>query len=127
MPVRDLVARADMGADFTGELEHLADVYKCSTLVVMLQMRAAKLLPREGFDLLYEQEVSRLVGFISQRLARKGGSFYSNQPLRIGERLSRALFRETKRGGTPLPEAMRLMGLRSVKVFDEYADRLGES
>ncbi|AXE40118.1 ImmA/IrrE family metallo-endopeptidase [Acidipropionibacterium virtanenii] len=124
VPRRDLVARADLRADLTEELECLADFYKCSTLVVLLQMRAAKLLPREGFDLLYEQEVSRLMGFIAEKTASKGGSFYSNQPLRIGERLSQALISDTKRGETPLPDVMRLMGLGSVKGFDKYADRL---
>jgi Zn-dependent peptidase ImmA (M78 family) len=126
VPVRDLAVRVDMGADLTDELDRLARFYKCSTLVVLLQMRAARLLRHDGFDALYEHELSRLMGIIARQSAGKGGDFYSNQPLRIGERMSRAVFRETKRGGTPLPEAMRLMGLGSVKVFDKYAKKLGE-
>ncbi|QCV96940.1 ImmA/IrrE family metallo-endopeptidase [Acidipropionibacterium acidipropionici] len=124
VPRRDLAARADMGSDLTEELERLASVYKCSTLVVLIQMRTARLLQREGFNALYEHEVSRLMGFIAQRSATKGGDFYSNQPLRISERLSQALISDTRRGDTALPEAMRLMGLGSVKVFDKYVDRL---
>ena len=60
-----------------------------------------------------------------ERVPSGGGDFYNNQPFRIGEKLSRALIRDTRRGRTPMTEALGLMALSSTSVFDKYASRLG--
>ncbi len=71
----------------------------------------------------YDAEVARL-----RRLSAGeggGGDHYNNQPFRIGERLSRALIADALEGRTTIDEAMRLMSVKSLSTFDEYARRLG--
>ena len=102
----------------------MADFYRCSTLVILIRLRSVGLFSNDGFDAAYEAELGRLLALIGDRSTSSGGDFYNNQPFRIGERLSRALISDTRRGATPLTEALRLMALGSTAVFDAYASRL---
>ena len=124
VPKKDLVRRFESHRPLTVELERLADFYRCSTLVILIRLRSVGLFSNDGFDAAYEAELGRLLALIGDRSTSSGGDFYNNQPFRIGERLSRALISDTRRGATPLTEALRLMALGSTAVFDAYASRL---
>lgn len=110
-----------------GTLQELRARYKCSTLVILLRLRELGYVPIAGFDALYESELERLeaLGAAKEAKDNSGGDFYANQPLRVGETLSRAIIRDGLEGGTPLPEALRLLGFRQLKQFDTYAEKLG--
>ena len=125
VPTDDLGERFDPGRPLTKELERLAGSYRCSTLVVLIRLRDAGLIQRDGFDGLYQAELGRLLELMEQGGTSAGGDFYNNQPFRIGERLSRALIAETRSGATPMTEALRLMAFKSSDVFDKYAGKLG--
>ncbi len=126
VPRDDLIKRAEPGRNLTDELERLSDFYRCSTLVVLIRLRDTGMVPIDGFTEAYAAELGRLMALIGERAASGGGDFYNNQPFRIGEKLSRALIRDTHRGRTAMTEALRLMALGSTSVFDKYASRLGE-
>jgi len=126
VPANDLRMRYAPSGDLTDELERLADFYKCSTLVVLIRLRDTGLQPLEGFDKLYAEELGRLLAFINERPESTGGTFYNNQPFRIGETLSRALIQDTYGGRTPMTEALSLMSFKSAPVFDKYAESLGQ-
>jgi len=126
VPANDLRMRYAPSGDLTDELERLADFYKCSTLVVLIRLRDTGLQPLEGFDKLYAEELGRLLAFINERPESTGGTFYTNQPFRIGETLSRALIQDTHGGRTPMTEALSLMSFKSAPVFDKYAESLGQ-
>jgi len=123
VPKTDLANRFDRTRPLSAELDRLADLYRCSSLVVLIRLRDVGMVPRESFSALYEAELGRLLRLITERGTSAGGDFYNNQPFRIGERLSRALIADTRRGGTPMTEALRLMALGSTGVFDAYASR----
>lgn len=127
VPLDDLRVRFRGGASLTAELDRLGDFYRCSTLVLLIRLREADLIPRWGFRDVYETEVARLLTLMEGRRQTAGGTFYNNQPFRIGETLSRAIIRDTQRGRTALPEALSLMSFKSAPVFDRYARHLGES
>ncbi len=124
VPGDDLSRRFDNDRVLLEELERLAEFYRCSTLVVLIRLRDVGKVPRNEFQELYEAELGRLLRLVGERGASSGGDFYNNQPFRIGERLSRALVADTRRGATPMTEALRLMALGSTEVFDAYAGRL---
>lgn len=124
VPRDDLVIRFDATAPRTQELERLASYYRCSTLVVLIRLRDVRLVPQEGFATAYRDEVDRLLTLLGETKRTPGGDFYNNQPFRIGERLSRALISETRRGAMPVTDAVRLMAFSSPRLFDEYASRL---
>jgi len=127
VPLTDLVARfrPARGDALTTELDRLAKIYLASTLVILLQARAARLLPDEGFDGLYETEVIRLRDLRDRSRSNDGGNFYQVQHYRIGRRLPRALISDAYAGGTSLSDALRLLSFKQVKQLDTYAEELG--
>lgn len=126
VPLADLLDRYDPRRDVTPELDRLARVYRCSTLVVLIRLRDGDKVSQRAFDTAYPAEVERLrLATESRDRSGGGGDFYVNQPYRIGERVSRAVIVDTLEGKTDLKEAMRLLAFSKVSQFDAYAERLG--
>lgn len=111
------------GASLTQALDELARTFRCGTLVVLQALHRTGIRRINDFATAYDDEVDRLRRFTEK--SDDGGNFYYIQPYRIGERLSRALIADALEGRTPMTEALRLMSLKSVSVFDSYARRLG--
>lgn len=124
VPRADLRRRFEATSNLTDQLDQLAEVYRCSTLVILIRLRDEGLIPREGFADEYERELDRVPVFVAAAKSDGGGDFYNNQPLRIGERSSHAILSDVRRGATPITEALRLMSFKSTSVFDSYAERL---
>lgn len=113
------------GQDLVTRLESLAARFRCGTLVVLASLRRDSRLPRAmmgDFDVVYRDEVDRLRTVPTEGAG--GGSFYANQPYRIGRRFSRAIIADAESGRTPLSTALRLMSL-SPTSYDRYASELG--
>lgn len=126
VPEVDLKAQFRPDVEIHLELDRLASRYLCSTLVILLKLRDARLVRRQGFDDVYrdvEQRASE--AFERSRAASKGGDFYANQPFRIGERFSRAVLAGVREGTTAYTDAFRLLGLRSAEQLVKYAKQLG--
>lgn len=92
---------------------------------VLQRLRNSGVRRFEDFDRVYDAEVQRLKDLAPPE--GEGGSFFNNQPYRIGRRLSRALIGDALEGRTPISEAIRLMSLGSLSNFDKYARHLGIS
>ena len=108
--------------DLTDQLERLARVYKCGTLVVLQAMRSAGLRHFDDFDDAYDAEVERLKALAEAKDDGGGsGQFLYSQPYRIGERFSRAIIGDALSGRTPIAEAVRLTSLKSLTNLDNYA------
>lgn len=127
VPRTDLIAHFHPDRDLIEELEVLAKRYICSTLVVLLRLRENNLVEGHNFQAIYDAEVARLKDIILKKPSADGGDFYMNQRFRIGETLSHAIIRDTKRGATSMTEALRLLGFKGINMFDTYAARLGEA
>lgn len=106
----------------TEALETLARDFRCGTLVVLQALHRTRVRRIANFTQIYDGEVARLRALAAK--PKGGGDFYNIQPFRIGERLSRALVADVLEGRTPISEAMRLMSMKSVSTFDEYAHHL---
>ncbi len=127
-----LVPRDDLAARYPGvsgrglpeALDRLAQEFRCGTLVVLQALHRTGVHSFDNFTSVYDAEVSRLRDLQRGRES-SGGDHYNNQPFRVGERLSRALISDALEGGTSIDEAMRLMSIKSLSTFDEYARRLG--
>lgn len=110
------------GLPLTTQLDRLAHVYKCGTLVVLQALRRHRLRDFEDFDADYRDELDR-VSSIAR--SEQGGNFYYNQPYRIGARLSWAVITDALEGRTSISEAISLMSIGSLRNFDKYARHLG--
>jgi Zn-dependent peptidase ImmA (M78 family) len=126
VPAADLARRYPTVYSLTlpDQLDRLAQVYRCGTLVILQAIRTQGLVRFDDFDTVYRREVERLES-LSGNTGEGGGDFYLNQPYRIGERLSRAVIHDALEGRTQFSEAIRLMSLGSLSVFDKYAEHLG--
>lgn len=110
------------------QLERLAHTYRCGTLVVLQAINRQRLRAFEDYEATYDEEVERLKQLAADRDDGGGsGQFLYNQPYRIGERLSRALIDDALGGRTSLSEAVRLMSLKSLTNFDNYANYLRQA
>lgn len=105
-------------------LDALAHDFRCGTLVVLQALHRTGVRRIDNYASAYDQEVARLRS-LSAPSEGGGGDHYNNQPFRVGERLSRALIADALEGRTSIEEAMRLMSMKSLSTFDEYARRLG--
>ncbi|MFN0281108.1 MAG: ImmA/IrrE family metallo-endopeptidase [Kineosporiaceae bacterium] len=105
-------------------LDELARRFRCGTLVVLHALHRTEINRFQDFTRVYDAEVARLQALQRDRDSG-GGDHYNNQPFRVGERLSRALIADALEGRTSIEEAMRLMSVKSMSTFDEYARRLG--
>lgn len=106
------------------QLETLARAYKCGTLVILQAVNRVGVREFDDFAATYDEERQRLRALAEESDGGAGGTFLNNQPFRIGERLSRALIGDALSGRTPLSEAVRLMSLKSLSNFDNYAQHL---
>lgn len=126
VPRTELQSRHARVADapLTEALKALAHDFRCGTLVVLQALHRTGVRRIDNFTSAYDAEVARLRG-LTEVGEGGGGDHYNNQPFRVGERLSRALIADALEGQTSIEEAMRLMSIRSLSTFDEYARRLG--
>jgi len=124
VPAADLRQRFDAEAKMTLELDRLASVYLCSTLVVLIRLGRLRLVPENSFNARYEAEVNRLIE-LTKDPRQGGGDFYRNQPFQVGDSLSRAVINDAMEGHTPIRDALRLLDFSSVAVMDRYAETLG--
>lgn len=123
-----LVPKSDLREHFIGfetaglveQLESLARIFKCGTLVILQALDRHGLQQFDDFQATYASEVARLAE-IAAREGPGGGQFYGNQPYRIGERLSHALIDDAIAGRTSIGEAIKLMSFKSLSRFDNYA------
>lgn len=113
------------GLDLVEQLEALAKVYRCGTLVILQALRRHGLRRFADFGATYEEEASRVEALaLSQEPG--GGTFWNSQPFRIGDRFGRAVVRDTLAGNTSAGEAIRLTGLGSLSNLQRYSRELGE-
>ena len=114
-------AAHDASADVRSETQRLARRFKVSTLVVMRRLRDAGRLGDEEFRLAYRDELGRL----NARPAAAGGSFHPTLRARVGRRFGHALVTSTLEGRTSFSESLRLLGIRKMSTFREFAETLG--
>lgn len=105
------------------QFEDLAREFKVSPLVVARRALDLGLIEQSRFFVFYHQYLERLSKLESQR--QRGGDFYRNTSVRLGERFAYAVIQSARAGRLPYRDAYALTGLNG-KSFDEYARILAE-
>ena len=121
VPGQVVRAAHDASADVFSETQRLARRFRVSTLVVLRRLRDAGRLDEEEFRIAYEDEIGRL----NARPAASGGSFHPTLRVRVGRRFGHALVTSTLEGRTSFSESLRLLGIRKMSTFREFAETLG--
>ena len=121
VPGEAVRAAYDASADLRSETRRLARRFKVSTLVVLRRLTDTGALGGEEFRVAYRDEVGRL----NARPAAGGGSFHPTLRVRVGRRFGHALVTSTLEGRTSFSESLRLLGIRKMSTFREFAETLG--
>jgi len=101
-------------------LSRLARRFKVSTLVVLRRIYDAGGLTRNQFRRAYDEEMERLRSIP----VRSGGNFYLTQPVRTGQRFTRAVVSSTLEGHTLYRDALHLLSFSKVETFHKLAANL---
>ena len=118
----DSVRREDWGKEpLPDALSRLARRFKVSTLVVLRRIYDADGLTWHQFRRAYDKEMESLRSIP----AGTGGNFYSTQPVRTGQRFTRAVVSSTLEGHTLYRDALHLLGFSKVETFHKLAANLG--
>ena len=107
--------------DTENEIQRLARHFKVSELVLLIRALEAGSVSYDQFHKLYSNELSRQKGAPTGT----GGDFYKTQGSRLGRQFSEAVIVSALTGRLTYAEAFRLLGVRSEKVLDNMAQRLG--
>ena len=101
-------------------LSRLARRFKVSTLVVLRRIYDVGGLTRHQFRRAYDEELERLRNIP----VKSGGNFYLTQPVRTGQRFTRAVVSSTLEGQTLYRDALHLLGFSKVETFRKLAANL---
>jgi len=108
-------------ADVENEIHRLAKHFKVSKLVLLIRALEAGSLSYDQFHALYRDELAEQ----REAPAGTGGDFYNTQGTRLGRQFSEAVIVSALTGRLAYTEAFRLLGVKSEKVLDNMAQRLG--
>lgn len=108
-------------ADVAAEIQTLAKHFKVSALVLLIRALEAGSVSYDQFHELYSNELARQKGGPTGT----GGDFYKTQGTRLGRQFSEAVIVSAFTGRLTYTEAFRLLGVKSEKVLDNMAQRLG--
>lgn len=108
-------------ADVAAEVQTLAKHFKVSALVLLIRALEAGSVSYDQFHVLYSNELARQKGAPTGT----GGDFYKTQGSRLGRQFSEAVIVSALSGRLTYTEAFRLLGVKSEKVLDNMAQRLG--
>ena len=108
-------------ADVATKIQKLARHFKVSELVLLIRALEAGSVSYDQFHELYSNELARQRGAPTGT----GGDFYKTQGSRLGRQFSEAVIVSALSGRLTYTEAFRLLGVRSEKVLDNMAQRLG--
>lgn len=124
VPAREL-SEAGAGPAPERDLDRLAEVFRVSTLVILLRLRDVGYLPGAEFRDLYAAELRRVRQLAAARRPGSGGSLYRTVPVRASKRFTRAVITSTLEGKTLYKDAFRMLGFRRIATFNALASNLG--
>ncbi|WP_449371994.1 ImmA/IrrE family metallo-endopeptidase [Arthrobacter psychrolactophilus] len=113
------------GAPTVEAIEKLARQFKVSTIVIMKCLFDAGLLPREEFDHIFQEELTRIQKIREARTSTSDRENYITQPFRVSRKFARAIIAEANTGRTLHGEAYRLLGTRTHEAFTKLGERVG--
>ncbi len=104
------------------ELPRLARRFKVSQLVILRRYRDLGKLTSDDFWNEYAIELDRLRALAP---SAGGGNFYATERVRVGKRFARALIQSTLEGNTLYRDALRLLSIKKIDTFHEFAQNVG--
>ena len=119
VPLERLRSEFDPNADQIRELDRLARLFRCSTLVVLRRLHEAGYLGWQDFRAAYAGELQRVMDFVGD-----GGNYYHAQPVRVSKLFARSVIASTLEGQTLYTDAFRMLGFKKAATFEGLAREL---
>ena len=119
------VFKASLRSDEKTEdtITRLARQFKVSNLVILRRLLDANWLDRPTFERAWNAERERLRTLSAS--SPSGGDFYNTTIARVSNRFARALAVSTLEGQTLYRDAMRMLGIKKTKAFNELCRKTG--
>lgn len=122
VPLHELPAQRRTELRLEDEVQHLAYVFKVSTLVILRRLLDSGAIDQDTYWRVYDEE-SALIRDHEQ--GSGGGDFYRTLAVRTGRVFARAVISSTLEGHTLFRDAFRILGIRKTSTFYEAARTLG--
>ena len=123
LPLSALTDAWNANGDVDSQIQRFSARYKVSTLVVLRRAKDAGFITTSDFTARFRAEFARL-----RALSRRPyGNWYSTMNARIGSRMARAIIGSALEGKTLYRDAMQLLGVKSMRVFQNFAQKMGFS
>lgn len=123
VPLEELASQRRVDLPVADEIQHLARLFKVSTLVVLRRLFEAGFIDQGALWTAYREEIARIRAL--DRGGSGGGDFYRTLGARTGKRFARAVLSSTLEGQTLFRDAFRMLGIRKTSTFYEAARELG--
>ena len=107
--------------ELLSEVNRLAGHFKVSSMVILRRLLDELMLEKDEFWAAWRLTIEGL----PKRKKDGGGDFFHNVGPKSSKRFARAIVISTKEGRTTYTEAMRLLSMRKVSTFKNYAHTLG--
>lgn len=104
-------------------LSRLKQIYKVSTLVILVRLLDVGCLTRKNFETAWAQETERL-GDLAQTNSTDGNICRTTIE-HVGRRFSRALVANTLEGQTLYRDAFRMLGIKKTEAFNNIGREIG--
>ena len=121
VPSREIQKAFNPTSELSAEIIRLARHFKVSTLVVLRRIHDTGNLDTDDFWSAWRKELVRL----RRNQTGKGGNYYLSAGSRTSKRFARVLAVSTLEGRTTFTEALRLMDMKKVSTFMNFAQKLG--
>jgi len=109
----------------TKELDRLARFFKVSTLVVLRRIYELGQISWDEYQVVYQEEQTRVLDIAAARRSRSGGNFYKTVPVRTSKRFARAVITSTLEGKILYRDAAHLLGFKKLSVLYKLGRDLG--
>ena len=106
-------------------VKKLSGIFKVSNLVILRRLLDAGLIERTIFNQLWNLYSSHVKKNISK--SQSGGNFYFATLKRVNRKFAESLIVNTLEGNTSYRDALRMLGISSLKAFDGLAKEIGVS
>lgn len=122
VPLAEVRARWTDAERRDDRVQWLVRQFKVSGLVILRRLLDAGVIDRGTFVRLYREEEGRFRELRAHR--PPGGDFYRTMGTRAGKRFAGALIANTLEGRTTYREALRLLGMKKIETFNQFAREL---
>ena len=125
VPLSDLKEHMQTSESIEDSIDRISKLFKVSRLVILRRLLDANQINQSTFNCYWKLYIRKFKNTKTQK--HKGGDFYLTTVRRLGRKFATALIESTINGRTGYRDALQMLGISTMKVFDGLARETGVS